>query len=54
MSASSSPAPEQEARLTTIIQEELKHPFEIRYEWHEEPLPRGPGGKFEEFLCRAE
>lgn len=54
MSAPSCPSSEQEARLTTIIQEELKHPFEIRYEWQEERLPRGPGGKFEEFLCRAE
>ncbi|MDR3401134.1 MAG: hypothetical protein P4L99_01450 [Chthoniobacter sp.] len=54
MSAPTRPAPEQEARLTAIIQEELQHPFEIRYEWQEAPLPRGPGGKFEEFLCRAE
>jgi phenylacetate-CoA ligase len=54
MSAASPPSAEQEARLTTIIQEELKYPFEIRYEWQEEPLARGPGGKFEEFLCRAE
>ena len=54
MSTASPPAPEQEARLTTIIQDELKYPFAIRYEWQEEPLARGPGGKFEEFLCRAE
>jgi phenylacetate-CoA ligase len=53
MSASSRPALDQEARLTAIIQDELKYPFEIQYEWHESPLPRGPGGKFEEFLCRA-
>ena len=54
MSASGHPSAAQEARLTAIIQEALQHPFEIRYEWHETPLPRGPGGKFEEFLCRAE
>jgi phenylacetate-CoA ligase len=54
MSAPSRPTPEQEAQLTAIIQEELKHPFAIQYEWHEEPLPRGPGGKFEEFICRVE
>ena len=54
MSAHGQPSPEQLARLTAIIQEELRHPFEIRYEWHETALPRGPGGKFEEFLCRAE
>jgi phenylacetate-CoA ligase len=54
MSAEGRPDAEQEARLAAIIQEELRHPFEIRFEWHETPLPRGPGGKFEEFLCRAE
>ena len=54
MCAPSRPTADQEARLTTILQDELKYPFEIRYEWHEEPLPRGPGGKFEEFVCRAE
>jgi phenylacetate-CoA ligase len=54
MSAPTRPAPEQEAQLTGIIQSALQHPFEIRYEWHEAPLPRGVGGKFEEFLCRAE
>lgn len=53
MSAPSRPTPEQEAQLTAIIQEELKYPFDIDYEWHEEPLPRGPGGKFEEFICRV-
>ncbi|EDY19988.1 conserved hypothetical protein [Chthoniobacter flavus Ellin428] len=54
LSAPARPSAEQEAQLTRIIQEELQHPFEIRYAWQEEPLPRGPGGKFEEFLCRAE
>ena len=54
LSAAGRPDAEQEARLTAIIQEALRHPFAIRYEWHETPLPRGPGGKFEEFLCRAE
>jgi len=53
LSAPTRPSAEQEERLSKIIQEELGHPFEIRYEWQEEPLPRGPGGKFEEFLCRA-
>ena len=54
MSAPSRPTSEQEAQLTGIIQEELKHPFDIQYEWHEGPLPRGAGGKFEEFICRVE
>ncbi len=54
MSASGRPDSVQEARLTAIIQTALHHPFDIRYEWHDTPLPRGPGGKFEEFLCRAQ
>ena len=54
LSAPGRPSAEQEARLTALIQEALQHPFAIRYEWHETPLPRGPGGKFEEFVCRAE
>jgi phenylacetate-CoA ligase len=53
MSASGRPDAMQEARLTAIIQSALRHPFYIHYEWHETPLPRGPGGKFEEFLCRV-
>lgn len=54
MSASGRPDSAQETRLTAIIQKALHHPFDIRYEWQETPLPRGPGGKFEEFLCRAQ
>ena len=53
MSATGRPTAEQEATLATIIQESLGHPFTIRFQWQEEPLPRGPGGKFEEFQCRA-
>lgn len=47
------PDPAVEPRLTKIIQSALGHDFEITYEWHEGPIPRGPGGKFEEFICRA-
>lgn len=54
LSAPGRPDPTSEARLTAIIQEALGHPFAIRYEWHESPLPRPPGSKFEEFICRAE
>jgi phenylacetate-CoA ligase len=53
LSAAGRPDRALEARLTIIIQQALQHPFTIRYEWHETPLPRGPGGKFEEFLCLA-
>lgn len=53
MSADSRPTREQEDRLTAIIQAALGHRFDIRFAWQTEPLPRGPGGKFEEFQCRA-
>jgi phenylacetate-CoA ligase len=53
MSASGTPTAEQQSQLAVIIQEELRHPFEIRFEWQETPLARGPAGKFEEFLSHA-
>jgi phenylacetate-CoA ligase len=53
MSAAGRPTREQESRLAAIIQEQLGHPFAIHFQWQEEPLPRGAGGKFEEFQCRA-
>lgn len=53
LSATGRPDAEQEGKLTEIIRAELGYPFEIRYAWQEEPLPRGPGGKFEEFVSRA-
>jgi phenylacetate-CoA ligase len=53
MSAHGRPTPEQEARLTEIICGSLGHPFALRFHWQDEPLPRGPGGKFEEFQCRV-
>jgi phenylacetate-CoA ligase len=53
MSASGTPTAEQQSQLAVIIQEELRHPFEIRFEWQETPLARGPAGKFEEFLSNA-
>ncbi len=51
--AAGRPTAEQEARLTAVIQQALGHPFALTYEWHDAPLPRGPGGKFEEFRCEA-
>jgi phenylacetate-CoA ligase len=48
------PTAAQQTRLTEIIRQELGHPFEIRYRWQTQPLARGPGGKFEEFVCLAE
>jgi phenylacetate-CoA ligase len=37
--------------LTEVIQGALGHPFTLHYTWQHEPLPRSPGGKFEEFRC---
>jgi phenylacetate-CoA ligase len=54
LSATGQPTEAQQTRLTEIIREELGYPFEVRYVWHEGPIPRGPGGKFEEFVCRAQ
>jgi phenylacetate-CoA ligase len=39
-----------EQRLTAIVQEALRHPFQIRITYVAGQLPRGPGGKFEEFV----
>lgn len=53
MFADRRPTADQESVLTAILQDQLGCPFEFRYEWQSEPLPRGAGGKFEEFICRA-
>ena len=42
---------EQQARLTKIIQGALGYPFAIRFTFLPDELPRGAGGKFEEFVC---
>lgn len=52
--ATGRPDAAQEARLTAIIQASLHYPFHIRYEWHDTPLSRGPGGKFEEFISHVQ
>jgi phenylacetate-CoA ligase len=51
--ASGRPTAVQEAALVEQIRSGLGYPFEIRVFWQETPLSVGPGGKFEEFLCRA-
>jgi phenylacetate-CoA ligase len=45
------PSPDKQAVLREIMQDALGHPFTLRFDWQRDPLPRGPGGKFEEFLC---
>lgn len=41
---------EQEQALTRVLQQSLGHPFEIRLSYVEREIPRGAGGKFEEFV----
>ena len=43
----------EEAKLRDIILNRLGHPFEIAFSYHDE-IPRGPGGKFEDFKCDIE
>jgi phenylacetate-CoA ligase len=40
---------EQEAALSTVIREALGHPFDLEFNWFDDRLPVGAGGKFEEF-----
>jgi len=40
----------QEQELTRVLQRSLGHPFEIRFSYVEREIPRGAGGKFEEFV----
>lgn len=44
---------DQEAGLRTLIQEALGHPFQLTFTYFETEIPRGPGGKFEEFICKV-
>jgi phenylacetate-CoA ligase len=41
-----------EAALRSIVQEALGHPFTLTFRYHDAALPRGPNGKFEDFVCR--
>ncbi len=43
-------SPTEEHRLAGVIRGALGHPFELRFDYHRDALPRGPGGKFEEFV----
>lgn len=46
-------ASEEESRLGDVIRDALGYPFALRFVYFENEIPRGPGGKFEEFVCRA-
>lgn len=45
--------PEEEARVAAKMRENLGHPFEVFYTFHES-IERGPRGKFEEFISLVE
>ena len=47
-------ANEEEAALGRIIREALGYPFELRFRYFNDNLPRGARGKFEEFICQCE
>jgi phenylacetate-CoA ligase len=43
---------DQEHALTAIIQRKLGYPFALRFQYFQDRLPVGPGGKFEDFVCK--
>jgi phenylacetate-CoA ligase len=43
----------QEARLAAVILEALGFDFKLEFSYFEGEIPRLPGGKFEEFLCKV-
>ena len=44
----------EEARLTQVIQAALGYPFRLNFVYFPGEIPRGAGGKFEEFVSRLE
>lgn len=44
---------DEEASLGDVIRGALGHAFQLRFAYFDAEIPRGPGGKFEEFVCRA-
>ncbi len=43
----------QEDNLRQVIQEALSHRFTLRFAYFDGALPRGPNGKFDEFVCNV-
>lgn len=41
---------EEEAKLAAVVQRWLQHPFQVRFTYFAGRIPRGPGGKFEDFV----
>ncbi len=44
---------DEEAALSAHIQKSLGHPFALSFVYFDGAIPAGPGGKFEEFVCRV-
>ena len=42
---------DQERRIGALICEALDYSFKLQFTYFPEEIPRGPGGKFEEFVC---
>jgi phenylacetate-CoA ligase len=43
---------DEELRLSAVIRQALGYPFPLRFVYFADHIPRGPGGKFEEFVSR--
>ena len=41
---------EEEAKLVAVVQRWLQYPFRVRFTYYDGRIPRGPGGKFEDFV----
>ena len=44
---------DEEDALRTIVQNSLGYPFELRFSYFLDRIPRSPSGKFEEFMCKV-
>ena len=40
--------------ITALVRQKINHPFEVTIEQVEGPLPKGPNGKFQEFICMVD
>ena len=45
--------PAEAERLSKILQERFRHPFSVSFSYHDE-IPRGAGGKFEDYKDETE
>lgn len=43
----------EEAALAELVGSFLGHPFAVDFEYFADGIPRGPGGKFEDFICEV-